>query len=551
MGRWRLACGAVLLFFLGIPALLPLWQLCLHPKAWLAWNEYDRLLSLASESLSLALGTIALSLPLGVVCALLLERTHLPLRGFFRFAILLGLFIPLPLYASAWQGLFSASGAFSQVLLPPPAPPGDFASLRSARPWSSGLLPAILIHASAAWPWVVVLVALGLRSVEPELEEDTALLTSPRGVLFHFTLPRLAPWLTAAAVWVGLLTFTEITVSDLTLVRTYAEEVYTQKVQGNEDDLARAVATALPPALIICVGVWFMMVWWERALPPVQSSSVNARRLTLPASARVLLACGILGMMFFLGAPLGSLLWKVGEARAEHTWSLQLAGEHMWLACKVRSGLVAESVLWSFAAGFVAASLALVTCWLSLDSPVFRGATRVLAVLLWAMPAPILGLGLEQMIRLLIDLVEWRPLQTALYYGPSPVPTLWAHVLRLFPFALALLWPTVRQMPRELREAALVEGGRPWQELIWVVAPASRGAFLQAMLVVAILAIGELGASKILETPGSITFAHEVFTLMHYGLSNDLAAHCLLLLLAVSLGTLLWRLASSRAKLKG
>ncbi|HEV8062342.1 MAG TPA: hypothetical protein VGP68_20860 [Gemmataceae bacterium] len=546
MGRWRLACGAILFFFLGIPALLPLGQLCLHPKAWLAWSEYDRLLFLAVESSSLALGAIALALPFGVLCALLLERTRLPMKGFFRFAILLGLFIPLPLYASAWQGLFSASGAFSQMLLPPPASAGDFASLRSARPWSSGLLPAILIHASAAWPWVVVLVGLGLRSVEPELEEDAALLTGPRGVLIYFTLPRLAPWLVAAAVWVGLLTFTEITVSDVTLVRTYAEEVYTQKVLGNDDDLARAVATALPPAAAICLGVWFLMGWWERAMPPVQSAAANARRLTLPASAKVMLICAILGMLFFLAAPLGSLLWKVGEVRAEHGWSLSLACEHLWLACKVRSGLVAESVLWAFVAGLSAASLALVACWLSLDAPVFRGATRLLAVLLWAMPAPILGLGLEQMIGVLIDTVEWRPFQTALYYGPSPLPTLWAHVLRLFPFGLALIWPTVRQMPRELREAALVEGSKPWQELILVVAPAARGAYRQAVLGVAILALGELGASKILETPGSITFAHEVFTLMHYGLSNDLAAHCLLLLAAVSLGTLLWRLASKK-----
>ena len=548
MVRWRLACGAILLSFLGIPALLPLGQLLAHPKAWFAWSEYDRLLSLGFESLNLALGTIALALPLGVVCSLLLERTRLPVRGFFRFAILLGLFIPLPLYASAWQGIFSASGVFSQILVPPPASVAEFASLRSARPWSSGLLPAVLIHASAAWPWVVVLVGLGLRSVEPELEEDAALLMAPSRVFLHFTLPRMAPWLTAAAVWVGLLTFTEITVSDLTLLRTYAEEVYTQKVMGNEDDLARAVATALPPAALICVGVWFLMGWWERSLPPVQSATVNARRLLLPASTWVLLAFALLGILLFLGAPLGSLLWKVGESRAEHTWSLSLAGEHMWLACRVRSEIVGKSLIWAFAAGLLAASLALAACWLSLDSPVFRGATRLLAVLLWAMPGPILGLGLEQMIRLIVETINWQPLQTALYYGPSPLPTLWAHVLRLFPFALALLWPTVRQMPRELREAASVEGAGPWQELIWVIAPYSRVAFVQAMICVSILALGELGASKILETPGSITFAHEVFTLMHYGLSNDLAAHCLLLLAAVSLGTFLWRLASSRPK---
>jgi ABC-type Fe3+ transport system permease subunit len=256
-------------------------------------------------------------------------------------------------------------------------------------------------------------------------------------------------------------------------------------------------------------------------------------------------------MALFLGVPLGSLIWKLGEARAGHTWSLPLACDHLWLACKVRSEVVLSSVIWALAAGLLAASLALVTCWLSLDSAVFRGGARLLAAFLWAMPGPILGLGLEQWIRILVDAVEWRPLQTALYYGPSPLPVLWAHLLRLFPFALALLWPTVRQMPRELREVSQVEGGRPWQELIFVVAPAARRACWQAALGVAILALGELGASKILETPGSITFAHEVFTLMHYGLSNDLAAHCLLLLLAISLGTLAWRVLASRAKLEG
>src|SRR5437899_1074128 len=134
MGRWRIACGGILFFFLGIPALLPVWQLCLHPQAWLAWSEYERLISLGIESAKLACASIALALPFGTICALLLERTRLPFKSFFRFAILLGLFIPLPLYASAWQGLFSASGAFTQALAPPPAKNVDFASLRSARP---------------------------------------------------------------------------------------------------------------------------------------------------------------------------------------------------------------------------------------------------------------------------------------------------------------------------------------------------------------------------------------------------------------------------------
>jgi len=71
----------------------------------------------------------------------------------------------------------------------------------------------------------------------------------PGPFFWRFTLPRLLPWLVAAAVWVGLLAFTEITVADMAQVRTLAEEVYTQSVAGDANALARATAVAVPPAL--------------------------------------------------------------------------------------------------------------------------------------------------------------------------------------------------------------------------------------------------------------------------------------------------------------
>ena len=41
---------------------------------------------------------------------------------------------------------------------------------------------------------------------------------------------------------------------------------------------------------------------------------------------------------------------------------------------------------------------------------------------------------------------------------------------------------------------------------------------------------------KLSETPGSRTFTHEVFNKMHYGVTSDLAAVCLMLLAVVVLG---------------
>jgi ABC-type spermidine/putrescine transport system permease subunit II len=60
----------------------------------------------------------------------------------------------------------------------------------------------------------------------------------------------------------------------------------------------------------------------------------------------------------------------------------------------------------------------------------------------------------------------------------------------------------------------------------------------RAGLAVAVLSLGELGASKLVKPAGSETFAHEIFEKMHFGVTNDLAALCLVLLVFVVLGGL-------------
>jgi ABC-type spermidine/putrescine transport system permease subunit II len=54
-----------------------------------------------------------------------------------------------------------------------------------------------------------------------------------------------------------------------------------------------------------------------------------------------------------------------------------------------------------------------------------------------------------------------------------------------------------------------------------------------------VLSLGELSAGKLVDTPGSQTFAQVIFRRMHYGVTNDLAALCLVLLSVVLLGGVL------------
>src|SRR5262245_9263749 len=105
----------------------------------------------------------------------------------------------------------------------------------------------------AAVPWVTVIIAAGLRSVEADLEEDALLETGPVSVLLHVTLRRAAGAVVVAAAWVAILVSSEMSVTDVYQVRTFAEEVYTQAVLGSFDFAAKE---ATPEASLGVRGLW-------------------------------------------------------------------------------------------------------------------------------------------------------------------------------------------------------------------------------------------------------------------------------------------------------
>ena len=173
-----------------------------------------------------------------------------------------------------------------------------------------------------------------------------------------------------------------------------------------------------------------------------------------------------------------------------------------------------------------------------------------MAVALWAVPGPVLGFGLKEAIDRLMDVEDvvlaWtsaRPVRAVLYDLSTPLPVLWAHVARLFPYAVAVIWPSVCDVPRDLREAAWVDGATPRVEFRRVIWPATRGSFAVAAVAVTALALGELAASKIVQVPDRLTFAQELFAQMHYAATATTAA---LALVQLALALVVFRLGLRR-----
>jgi iron(III) transport system permease protein len=552
MRLWRLTIAIFLLAMIALPAAMPFVSLLTQAEGWQAWREGERLLSLAGNTVGLVVGTLALALPAGIAAAVFLYRTDLPLRRFLRTLTVLTLFIPLPLFTSAWQAALGTGGWLPAAFwnTPPPGDP-DFSSNGMAwKPWAHGLGAAIWVQAVAGLPWVIVLVGQGLCWVERELEEDGLMVAPAWQVLWRITLPRGRAAIFAAGLWVALLAASEITITDVMQVRTFAEEVYTQLVGGDRAALAHAVAVSLPAVLVTWVLMMVATRRWERTLPPLEALWAPPRLFRLGRARGPCLAVILAAVALLLGIPLLSLIWKSGLAGNPQEWSPRVAAAHLAIVFRLRGWLVVESCLLAACSGAFAAGLGLLVSWLALGSRWFRAGVLGLMAMIWALSSPLIGLGLKQTIALWVDWIPAYPVAVALYYGPSPLPALWAQTLRFFPCAVAMLWPVIRLLPPELHEAAQVDGARPRQELWYLILPLMAAVCLRAGLAVAILSLGELGAGKLVSTPGSQTFAHEVFTQMHYGVTNDVAALCLVLLMVIGLGASLLGIArAARGKL--
>ncbi|HVS34622.1 MAG TPA: hypothetical protein VMS17_03505 [Gemmataceae bacterium] len=550
MTRWRLAVGLLLVVFLGVPLTLPIIRLAADPHAWRVWGEADRLLTLARNSAGLTLAVVAVAVPLGAIAAFLLYRTDLPYRRTFRFLTLLAVFVPLPLFASGWQAVLGSTGWLPLPWWNPPRPGALSATAPGGvwAPWGMGVGSAVWVHVAAGLPWVILVVGQGLVWVERDLEEDAWTAAGWGAVLMRVTLRRAAAAVAAAALWVGLQTATEITITDMMQVRTFAEEVYTQMVapevgssgEPQGEIVARAVAAALPLMVGWAALVVVLARRWERNLPPRGMAPTPPLLFPLgwtrwPLGITAAAACGIL-----LAVPLGSLVRQAGLEGTPPVWSLRSLVTHLVQTSRTDGDTLVRSLGLALASGAVGAGLAFAACWCALGAARFRTAVLMLMALAWATPGPVVGLGLMQTILALLRVFDAvhapRLLYRWLYFGPYPLPLLWVNTIRFFPCAVAILWPVVRMTPPELRDAARVDGAGPIREFVFVALPMYATAILRAAAAVGVLSLGEVSAGKLVSTPGWDSFAEVVWTQMHYGVTNSLAALCLLMLGAVGAG---------------
>lgn len=470
--------------------------------------------TLARNSVILAVGAVAVAVPIGVIAAILLERTRVRGGRALRAAVVVGLFVPLPVYAAAWRTTARGNWWGQEVVA---SDPGEW------RPWAEGPAAAAAVHAAAGLPWVVWLVSLAVRTMDPRLEEDALLAGGTWAALCWVVWPRAAVAAAAAGCIVAVQTLTEVTVTDLMLVRTFAEEAYTQLV-GNPDGVAAATAVTVPAwGLAAAIAVWLGRRA-ENSVSLSPSPSETQRPFHTGYWVTVASTLGLwVGFTVVVGLPVAGLAATVGEAGP------------LVRVIRVHGLTLADSLLLAAVAGAATVGLALPACWIARGSRWVARIVLVLAAVAWVTPAPLVGLGLKGMIDALMSTEDatlavlgldppFPPLRSLLYDQPSPLPAVWAMVIRFFPIAIALLWPAVRQISPDLLDAARLDGA-VWRGVVW---PQTRAACGRAVIAVGALGAAEVVAVKLVQPPGRQSFAEDVFNAMHYGADTTVAAMCLL-----------------------
>ena len=488
------------------------------------------------------------------------------------------LFVPLYMWAGAWDAGFGIQGWHTLATNPHLA----------REPWLSGWRGAVWIHAMAAVPWVALIVAAGLRSVEAELEEDALLRMPAYQVVRRVTLRRAAAAIVVAAIWIAIVASAEISVTDVYQYRTFAEEVYTQAVLGAfdfapADDAALAAASQAAAArerrklefsqcksiprfrraacglasrcrrcsssprswpAADCGTTWSTRRNAGRGSGDCRARTLARRRRALDRAVRRRRSAA--GQFDLQGGrpgpidrrrPRSQLVADQSRRRRRGVAPWQYRDE-LWQSAEIGAAAATAALL-----------LGVPLAWsMRGNSAVCPGCDWAAIALLMAVPGPLLGIA---MIRLLNQPPDSPLACLAWLYDTNFAPWL-VQTLRALPIVTLILWPALASVPQAMLDTAATDGAGWWRRLLFIVIPQRWPALVAAWLVGLAVAVGELAATVLVVPPGPTTISVRIFSLIHYGVDDRVASICLVLVLGLAALTLLGvQLAAPRRPRRG
>ena len=263
-------------------------------------------LELTWDTATLAFGVVVATLVVGVPFAWLVVRTDLPGRRLWGIAASLPLVIPSFVAALALLGAFAPRGLVQEALEPIGV---------ERLPEVTGYWGALVALTLSTYPYVYLLTASGLRSVDPTAEEAARSLGAGRARVFaRVTLPALRPSIAAASLLVALYVLSDFGVVSLMGYSTLTTGIYVryESLLALESAAILAlVLVALALAIVLLASRFRLRGAIYRSTP---GAGRTARIVHLGRWRWLALAfcSSVIGL--FLVLPLGVLAWWSARA---------------------------------------------------------------------------------------------------------------------------------------------------------------------------------------------------------------------------------------------
>ncbi len=475
--------------------------------------------SVIARTVMLGICTSLIALPLGGLIAWVCSGKGLISRALLIANVAL-LMVPMFIHVSGWDAAFGKLGWLTstsgQVLVP----------------LVSGWVAASWIHGLAAAPQVAVILLIGMQMGSRVYEDQAVLDTTPAGVFWNVTFPRIAPLLILCVIWNIVFCAREIAVTDLYQIGTLAEQIYLgyslgiNAIGGNwtADQLAEAgnIGSRLTIAMIgwLCAVSIFLFV----RLTSLELSGDQIRPQKTVAAGIRRNVVGILLLAVLIVVPVVNVLMRASfyvasvdgvptqgysitqlfsavsgsalDYRSEFAWSLLIA-------------LVSATLILAFATlfGFAARRSRL--------AQFFLAATMALTC---ALPGPTIG----TMIAALFSDLENGSLLHWLYNYTIFAPVL-ANFIFCWPVGALVVWFVLRKVPEDSLESANIDGAGRMTRFSRFGLVENRLALVGCWFVTFALSFGELSASQIVRPAGMDTVPRKMLGDLHAGV-NEMTA---------------------------
>lgn len=496
------------------------------------------------NTLTVALGAIALSLVIGTVLAWLISRTDMFGRRWFATALIVPYMLPAWTFALAWTTLFKNRTVGGQ--------PGWFEAMGLTPPdWVAyGRFPITIILALHYTPFVILLFGSALRRFDSQLEDSARILGAHRyQVALQVILPLMRPALLSSMVLIFAKCLGEFGVPYVLGLPVKFEVLSTslfRSIASRQTGVAGVVAASIMLIGIITLMIDARLVREARRFVTIGSKgSMNRQsrlgKMRLPAT-------GFAAAVFILsvGLPLLTLaLSTVMKMPAKFTFDNFTLD--YWIGSNLNTVALQTGVLLSPDLWAAAKNTMMIVGLASLTSGVLG---LLVGYVVIRTPVRALSVYLRQVTFLpyLVPGIAFAAAYLSLFAVPrGPMPALYGTVTILIlaliadqmPYASRAGISAMTQLGKDPEEAAQIAGAGWFRRMISIVIPIQKGSLVTGVLLPFISGIKGLSLFVILAVPSTDVLTTYSLRLVDYHYTQ--AANAVVLIIAgiAYFGTLL------------